>query len=239
MKWPDTTSIIIPSFKAARPLRLLLPDVMQYAPANKILIVDDASYDETPLLCSEFSIPYLSHKINKGKGAALVTGFNYLIAAGTQWIITMDADGQHASTDLFKFIDAITKMPTTGICIGAREMRPGIMPPERILSNKLTSFILGICCGIPILDSQCGYRIYNVDFLKRITIMFNRFEMESEIIMKAAFTGFPVTFISIQTLYLEGSSHISHVVDTLRWINAILRIRMQRNRIINRNISCK
>ena len=145
----------------------------------------------------------------------------------------LDADLTVPPEDLPKFVAASRRTPAPGICIGARSMQPGIMPPERILSNRLTSGILSLFCGIPIADSQCGYRLYSIDLLNRTDISYRRFEMESEIILKAAFLGFPVTFIEIQTLYLKGPSHISHVADTIRWIIAILRIRLQRRRMIS------
>jgi hypothetical protein len=49
--------------------------------------------------------------------------------------------------------------------------------------------------------------------------------MESEVILKAAGLGFPIRFVKVQTLYFKGTSHISHIADTLRWIKAVLAIR--------------
>jgi len=239
MSWPQHTFIVIPAYKAAAQLEKLLPDVLDYVPGNSIMVVDDASHDETPAICRRHAVGYAAHQVNKGKGAALATGFSRIMAREkhARWIITMDADGQHAPSDLEHFINAAEQGTADGICIGARLMKPGIMPPERILSNRLTSCILGLFCGTSIKDSQCGYRIYSTALLKRITIDYHRFEMESEVIMKAAFLGFPVTFIPIQTLYLEGPSHIAHAADTLRWIFAVLRIRMQRRRILHNGTS--
>jgi glycosyltransferase involved in cell wall biosynthesis len=230
--WPEAVFILIPAYKASHLLRKLLPNVKTIAPSAKILVVDDASFDGTEKVCAEFNVNYTAHPVNKGKGAALATGFSYLASRGAKWIITMDADGQHAPSELHTFLDMIQKNPEAGICIGARSMKPKIMPPERIFSNRLTSFMLGRFCGIRVDDSQCGYRAYNTAFLKKIRIAYNRFEMESEVIMKAAFLGFPVTFMPIQTLYLDGPSHISHLIDTLRWVGAVLNIRFRKKQII-------
>lgn len=230
--WPSDIAVLIPAYKAANLLRGLLPKVQDFVPSDKIVVVDDASNDDTPDVCAEFGILRLFHEINRGKGAALATGFHHLATTDTRWVITMDADGQHAPEDLQRFVAVSREVPSPGICIGARNMKPGVMPPERILSNRITSGILSLFCGVPIIDSQCGYRLYAIDFLKSIEIVHNRFEMESEVIMKAAFLGFPVTFIGIQTLYLKGPSHISHLFDTLRWIGAVLRIRRRKRDII-------
>ena len=231
-QWPDTTAVLIPAYKAADHLKDLLPRLLESVPADHICVVDDASEDDTGTLCARFGITCLHHAVNQGKGAALLTGFSRLSSETVKWIITMDADGQHSPDDLPAFITAANATPAPGICIGARSMKLGTMPPERILSNRLTSGILSLFCGVKIIDSQCGYRMYSVAFLEKTSITFQRFEMESEIIMKAAFLGFPVTFVPIQTLYLKGPSHISHLTDTLRWILAVINIRFRRKNLI-------
>lgn len=236
-QWPEDIAVLIPAYKAAALLKTTLPAVRAFVPARQTVVVDDASGDDTQNVCSGHEVTCLAHKVNKGKGGALATGFSHCISNGYRWVITMDADGQHAPDDLPRFIAAAKSTPAPGICIGARMMQPGIMPVERIASNRITSSLLGFFCGIPVKDSQCGYRIYNADLLKKISISYNRFEMESEIIMKAAFLGFPVIFTNVQTLYLKGPSHISHVTDTLRWVIAVLNIRLQRRKIISQSLS--
>jgi hypothetical protein len=112
-----------------------------------------------------------------------------------------------------------------GLCIGARDMRAGVMPPARILSNRLTSAILTLLTKQRIRDSQCGYRMYSRELVASINIEYDRFQMESEVILKAAAKKFPVRFVPVQTLYLRGgASHISHIADTLRWAAAVLRV---------------
>ncbi|MBN1759552.1 MAG: glycosyltransferase family 2 protein, partial [Chitinispirillaceae bacterium] len=148
-QWPSDTTIVIPAFRAADLLLQLLPRVRKSVPRENIVVVDDASGDSTPQLCSDLGVSCLRHHVNRGKGSALLTGFHHCITGGSRWIISMDADGQHSPDDLPKFIAASLQQPAPGICIGARSMRPGIMPFERILSNRLTSGILGILAGIP------------------------------------------------------------------------------------------
>lgn len=236
IQWPEDTAVLIPAYKAASLLETTIPAIRAFVPAERMIVVDDASRDATENVCGNLKITCLVHPVNKGKGGALVTGFTHCIREGYRWVITMDADGQHAPDDIPRFIAATKSSPVPGICIGARMMTPGFMPIERIASNRITSALLGFFCGITVRDSQCGYRIYNMDLVKQITITYNRFEMESEIIMKAAFLGFPVIFTNVQTLYLEGPSHISHVADTLRWVAAVINIRLQRRKIISQSL---
>jgi glycosyltransferase involved in cell wall biosynthesis len=229
-EWPKDTYILVPSYKSAGTLRPFIKSLAETVPKEYICVVDDASGDGTYEFCKDFGIDCVRHGRNRGKGAALRTGFSHIIGntginTNINWILTMDADGQHSPADIPRFINESRKHPAPGICIGARSMRLGAMPPARILSNRLTSLILSILTGRRVLDSQCGYRLYSAEFLKSAQIEHNRFQAESELIQKAAAKHFPVRFVRVRTLYLEdGGSHISHLPDTLRWIAAVLRV---------------
>lgn len=222
-EWPEVVFVLIPAYKSADLLRKFLPDLLCFVPEKQICVVDDASGDNTYDLCKDLKIDCIRHEVNKGKGAALRTGFSFLLKKGAAWVITMDADGQHSPDDLHRFISAISKDPDIGICIGARKMVPGAMPFLRICSNRLTSWILSLFTGVNIRDSQCGYRIYSAAFLSSVTIDYERFEMESEVIIKAVRSGFKICFTEVQTLYLSDLSHISHLCDTFRWVKAVIR----------------
>lgn len=220
--WPENIFVCIPAYKAVKDLNKFLPSLLLYVPHNKICIVDDASYDGTESVCSHFKVECLRQEINQGKGAALKKGFAHLLNKNAGWILTMDADGQHAVEDIALFLDAVKKCPDAGLIIGARSIKLTTMPPARIFSNTVTSAILSLMCGHKILDSQCGYRIYSSELFKKINLQHKRFEMESEVILKACFAGFEVRFIPVQTLYCSTRSHISHIKDILRWIWAVM-----------------
>lgn len=222
-RWPVDTYLLIPSYKSACQLKCFINSLAKFVPQKYLLVVDDASYDGTYEMCAGSGIECLRHEKNRGKGGALKTGFAHLITTKkARWILTMDADGQHSPSDISLFLDEVKKYPAIGICVGSRAMRLGVMPPQRILSNRLTSIIMTFFTGSRIKDSQCGYRVYSAELINSIDIEYDRFEMESEVIMKAAAENFPVHFIPVQTLYLKGPSHISHLADTLRWVKAVV-----------------
>jgi glycosyltransferase involved in cell wall biosynthesis len=150
--WPENIHVLIPSYKSAHLIKQFIPRLLNFVPSKNICVVDDASEDHTDQVCSDYDIFCLKHSTNKGKGAALDTGFRYLIKQNARWIITMDADGQHAPEDLIQFITLTSTCPTLGIGIGKRCMKPGVMPFPRICSNLITSKLLSIFTGCPILD---------------------------------------------------------------------------------------
>lgn len=225
--WPRDVFICIPAYQASETLARLLPELLETTPATQVLVVDDGSTDATGELCSSIGMRHMRHAENRGKGAALAAGFAALLEQGAGAVITMDADGQHAVSDIGLFVEEFRLHPDTGLCIGQRTMARGRMPFLRIVSNSITSRILTWMCGVPIADSQCGYRLYSARFLRAITVTCPRFAAESEVLLKAARLGFPLRFIAVQTLYLKNTSHISHSADTLRWIKAVLGVWIQ------------
>jgi glycosyltransferase involved in cell wall biosynthesis len=222
--WPGDIHILIPAYNAAASLAVYLPEILVTVPAENILVVDDGSKDATSSLCRNLAVGCMRHSENRGKGAALQTGFSRLLKNGARAIITMDADGQHAVADLPLFVGSFQNEQDVGLYIGKRRFSPSIMPLVRIVSNTFTSRILSRLCGVPIYDSQCGYRLYPAELLTAITLRCPRFEMESEAIIKAVRAGFPVRFVEVQTLYFKSGSHIMHIVDTFRWIKAVMGI---------------
>ncbi len=223
--WPPDIFVLVPAYRAVSSLKMFLPELLASVPADQVCVADDGSNDGTGNLCVALHVPYVSHPVNRGKGATLSSGFDYLRAnRNPAWIITMDADGQHAVGDLPLFVRAARGNPEVGIIAGRREARPGKMPAARILSNTITSKILSLLAGRHIHDSQCGYRAYSARLLAVIACRFPRFEMESEIILRACNRGFSVDFVNVQTLYFRTHSHISLVADTLRWLRAVFTI---------------
>lgn len=219
---PQDIHVLIPAYKAADDLNNFLSSLLTIVPNNRICVVDDASHDGTESVCSHYKVECLRQDINEGKGGALKRGFAHLLNKDARWILTMDADGQHAVPDIALFLDAARKYPDAGLIIGARSIKLTTMPPARIFSNTVTSAILSFMCGHKIVDSQCGYRMYSSELFKKINLRHKRFEMESEVILKACSAGFPVRFVPVQTLYCSNQSHISHIKDMLRWIRAVL-----------------
>jgi len=234
VSWPRDVVVLIPAYQAAGSLSMLLPALLQHVPAGQVLVVDDGSGDDTRTVCRDLGIECISHPHNRGKGAALRTGFGATMERKVRYAITMDADGQHAFADLPVFLDAMSAKPAPALCIGHRDIHPRRMPVARVCSNLLTSTILSLLTGVPIRDSQCGYRAYAMDFVRTIEIEYDFFEMETEVVLKACRAGLPVRFVPIQTVYSNARSHISHVRDTARWVRAVLRMWCVRRRSVPR-----
>jgi len=94
----DKICILIPAFNAQETLGPVLKKIQPLH--MDTLVVDDGSSDETKRRASENGAQLLEHPINLGKGAALQTGFRYILQKDYQVVITLDADGQHDPSEI-------------------------------------------------------------------------------------------------------------------------------------------
>lgn len=214
--------ILIPAYKAESELKNFLPDLLTKIPKENITVVIDGIFDKSPQICADFGVKVVTHEQNKGKGAALISGFKSM-DENVKWVITMDADGQHSPDDLRGFLEKITSTKSdTAIILGQRKRSLKLMPPARIFSNWATSSFVSFITKQKVADSQCGYRAYRLEAVLSINCKFLRFEMETECILRLRRAGFFVENQPIKTLYTAETSHISHFRDTVRWIKAVL-----------------
>ena len=107
---------------------LTVIDGIFHAGYHQILVVDDGSLDNTPEILRKYieskKIHYLRHRINRGGGAALETGFEYIRRNASEhdweYVVTFDADGQHRIEDMPGFLEAFEKQPELDIVFGSR-----------------------------------------------------------------------------------------------------------------------
>jgi glycosyltransferase involved in cell wall biosynthesis len=212
--------IIIPAYQAAGYLENVIESAMAYG--HDILVVDDGSTDNTANAGLTRRVDVICHPVNKGKGAALKTGFKYAIEYNYDAVITLDSDGQHSPAYIPEFIKAYQRTGAD-LIIGSRAADRFDMPWDRRLSNRLTSKTLSLFLGIPVEDSQCGYRFITTELLRKVKLRTDRFQLETEIIIKAIQQGFKLRFIPIKVIYGRGfPSSMNRFIDTLRWITMVL-----------------
>lgn len=214
------TALIIPVFNNEWSVKPLAQEVSRHIDPEDIIVVDDGSTDKTSAELSGISgISVLRHERNLGKGRALETGLGEALKRGYDWVITMDGDGQHSAEDLPKFLEE----NTGDVLLGVRDINIRNMPFFRILSNKITSFILSWLSGQKILDSQCGFRKIRAEVIRKIKVKSGRFQYESEFLLEAARNGFKIGHVPIRTLYNSRLSSMRHLKDTWGFVRLVLR----------------
>jgi len=221
LKW----CAIVPAYREERHIG----DVVSAARAQgaDVLVVDDGSPDGTSAAAEAAGARVLRHPRNRGKGAALATGFIEAQRLCYDVVITLDADGQHDPAELPKFVEAYQR---TGIpvLIGNRMADIRGMPRLRRLTNRLMSHLLSRVMGYYVPDTQCGYRLYRADLLSLLATDARGYAAESEVLLRLAARGVRMDSVRIRTIYGDEKSKICPVRDTVRFICMLHRLRRER-----------
>ncbi|MFZ1979218.1 MAG: glycosyltransferase family 2 protein, partial [Bacteroidota bacterium] len=190
--------VLIPAYRAEQTLPELIRRVRGVLPDAGILVIDDGSPDATARLAEENGAIVLSHTANRGKGAALQTGFDYVRSqTSVDFVLTLDADLQHLPEDIPNFI-AVQKETNADLVAGWRQRGGTRMPFHRRMSNTITSALVGIRTGVLIKDSQCGFRLIRKKVLEKVFTVSCGYEAETEFLIKAAKRGFRFAWAPVQ-----------------------------------------
>lgn len=220
----EKTLVVIPALNAERSIGAVVRDCKSLqrgadAPQviDEVLVIDDGSADRTAEIAREAGAVVVNHPLNRGKGAALKTGFAYAVEHGFDAIITLDADGQHLPGEIPKFLAA---RADTGadLIIGGRAHLFGEMLPRRRFANRFSAWSIALASKTSVTDSQSGYRLYSAHLLRAVRLRSDGFDMESEVIVRAGRRGFKVMTIPIDLGFVDGqsTSHYKPLADSLR-----------------------
>lgn len=213
---------LIPAYQAAAHLGDVLLGLQALSPVPSILVVDDGSRDATADVARTFGVRVHSFAANRGKGHALLEGFRLL--ADHDAIVTLDADGQHPPECLPRFVAAAEA--GADLVLGRRQRTPD-MPFSRRFANGFSSGWAAALAGQTVSDSQCGYRLYRRDVVVRTPITPGRYELESEIVVRAARLGFRLDEVEIPTVYGEEKSQIRAGRDVPRIVGTLARLTLE------------
>lgn len=212
--------VLIPVYNAEAAIGPLVSDVARRV--DRCFVIDDGSTDRTAEYARQAGGEIIHHSKNRGKGASLRSGFDRALKEGYDAVITMDGDGQHRPEDISKFVDKAEKSDAS-IIIGDRMRNPRGMPLVRRLTNRFMSWMISRVCGENIPDSQCGFRLIKRRVLEKLDLSTKRFEIESEILIKAIRSNFKIDSIPIATVYRDEESRIRPIRDTIRFIRFLLK----------------
>ncbi len=212
-------AVLVPAYQAAAHLGEVLLRLQALPRPMHVLVVDDGSRDATAEVARQFGAEVLSFAANRGKGHALLAGFQQL--ARFDGVVTLDADGQHPPECVPDFVAAAEA--GADLVLGTRE-RSRDMPPHRRFANAFSSGWCSAIAGQRISDSQCGYRLYSRAVLDRTPVAASRYEVETEMAVRAARLGFRIQEVTIPTVYGDETSHLSLTRDVPRIVGMMLRL---------------
>ena len=216
---PLNVAALVPAYQAAAHLGEVLVGLAALPSRPHVLVVDDGSRDATAEVARQHGVAVHSFAANRGKGHALLAGFELLREFDA--VVTLDADGQHPPACFPAFVAAAES--GADLVLGEREITPN-MPPARRFANRFSSAWCTAIAGQPIRDSQCGYRLYRREVLRRTPVATSRYEVETEMAVRAARLGFKIAHVPIPTVYGDETSHLSPTRDVPRIVGMMFRL---------------
>jgi len=226
----DSVFAVVPSYMPDEHLVRVIDGLGNLPVIAGIVVVNDGSSPESEPIFEKVAeldaVHVIRHELNQGKGAALKSGFGYLIETHGEdiGIITVDADGQHAPDDISNVANEHLRKPSA-LTIGVRAFDQDV-PFRSAIGNRLTRHVLKLFHGIEIADTQTGLRALGGKFAaSTLSIPSDRYEFELDMLLMARADGVLIEQIPIRTIYLEGnkSSHFNIILDSTRIYFAMAR----------------
>lgn len=222
------TAALIPAYCEQR----FIADVVTRTRAQlpEVLVVDDGSPDRTAACAREAGAEVIVHEVNQGKGVAIQTGMRALAERGVDFVLILDADGQHLPEEIPRFLEAASQRPEQRMFIGNRMHHVADMPKARRYTNRFMSGQISLLCGQRIPDTQCGFRLIHRNLVPRLLTgdQAGRFDYETEMLILTSWAGEKIGAVPISTVYGEEVSSIHPVRDTGRFLKLMGRYWVKR-----------
>ncbi|MBQ6511792.1 glycosyltransferase family 2 protein [Methanobrevibacter sp.] len=204
----DEIFVVVPAYNEEKTVSQIIEGIANEG--YNVVLVNDGSSDNTLNLAIESKTKYpnqifiVSHVINRGLGAALKTGMETAIRKDAKYILTFDADGQHAIEDIVKVAKPLQEGKADA-CIGARPLKD--MPISKSFANFVMNFLTLIFYGRNVRDSQSGLRAFTADAASQINIVSSGYAVSSEFIKEISDKNFRLEEVTITTIYTPETQH--------------------------------
>lgn len=184
---------------------------------DDVLVVDDGSQDRTADNARAAGAEVIVHAINRGKGETIKTGLRHFLERQFDFVIILDADGQHPPEEIDRFVTAALSADEPKLIVGTRMNDLSSMPFVRRVVNRWMSQRISAVCGQEIPDTQCGFRMLHRQLIPKLLGGAARFDYETEMLIIASRKGFKIASVPISTVYSDEVSSIHPVRDTIRF----------------------
>ena len=208
----ERACVIVPTYNNER----TIVDVLQriYAYTRNVIVVNDGSTPATmEVLTATFDASELPDIVdytpNRGKGYALMQGFRRALELGYRYAVTIDSDGQHFPEDIPAVMDCHIANKDA-LVVGSRNLTADNMPSRNTFANKFSNFWFRLQTGIPLEDTQSGFRLYPLENINLRWPITPRYEAELELLVFSAWRGVPVVSVPVRVYYPPEDERVSH-----------------------------
>lgn len=219
------TVAVIPAYNESETIGPVIEETEEYV--DRVVVVDDSSSDDTAAIARDHGATVVEHVFNTGVGGAVRTGYQYAIKHGYDWVVQLDADGQHEPAKVPELLDAATE--GNDMVIASRFLNESYQDysATRNVGIQFFTRLVNRLGDIEITDVTSGFRVYRVSMLAEILHRGDK-HWAIEQTLEAAKGDYPITELSTQMpTREEGESQFT--IDTfalypLRMTDTILRV---------------
>jgi glycosyltransferase involved in cell wall biosynthesis len=207
--------VVMPAYNAARTLRQTYDEVMEQGIVDLVILVDDASQDETVAIARTLDhVQVEVHPMNRGYGGNQKTCYRLALAAGAGIIIMIHPDYQYTP----QLIPAMASLVASGLypCVlasrilGGGALRGG-MPWWKYLANRVLTLVENLLLGAKLSEYHTGYRAFARDLLERLPMDSNSddFVFDNQVLAQVIWFGCPIGELTCPAKYLPEASSIN------------------------------
>lgn len=214
-------TIVIPVKNESKGLSIILPEIKKLHPLAELIVVDDASTDNSIEIAKSYDARVVVHPYSKGNGAAIKSGVR---VAGGDVIVCMDADGQHLPVDIEKLLKKMNE--GFDMVVGSRDSA-GQASVQRGIANGFYNRFASWMVGHKIDDLTSGFRAINTKKMREfLTLLPNKFSYPTTITMSFFRAGYSVAYVpvNVQQRLPGTSSHVRLWQDGIRFLLIIFKI---------------
>lgn len=191
-----TTLIIIPAYNEGEKIAEVIKNVK--AQNFDVLVIDDGSTDNTAIIAEKAGAKVLRHLLNRGQGAALKTGIDYVLNQNYEAVVFFDADGQMQAAEINKLLAPLFLGQFEAV-LGSRFLgQAKNIPVAKLITLKLALLFTRLLTGLKLTDVHNGFQAWSAGALAKINLTQDRQAHASEILneikkQKIKYREMPVT----------------------------------------------
>jgi glycosyltransferase involved in cell wall biosynthesis len=205
--------VVMPAYNASKTLEMTYSEVPKDI-VDDVILVDDASSDNTATKAEELGIHTIIHAENRGYGGNQKTCYTEALSKGADVVIMVHPDYQYSP----RLITAMASMVLSGHydvvlasrILGGRSLKGG-MPLYKYIANRFLTLVENLALGVKLSEYHTGYRAFSRRVLETLPLKVNSddFVFDNEMLAQAVHFGFPIGEISCPTKYFEDASSIN------------------------------
>jgi glycosyltransferase involved in cell wall biosynthesis len=218
--------VVMPAYNAAKTLHMTYAD-LPHEMVDLVILVDDASSDETAQIARKMGLEVFVHSRNYGYGANQKTCYREALKAGADIVVMVHPDYQYDPTLLPEIVRPIQEGRADTVLgsrlMGVSPMKQG-MPWWKYISNRFLTWAENVVFGLKLSEYHTGYRAFSRDVLEAVNLQMNSdgFIFDQEIMAQMVALGVRVTEVPVPTRYFAQASSASFFQSTIYGFSILL-----------------